>query len=109
MASKTEIICDQCGKDLTYTGYSAEYRLVLGSEPLAPWFMKDHADGGALKMMSLPRPVDRTYHFCKLKCMDAWRDAAREKARKQDEWRLANRKEVGVGTYTYPPMPDELK
>lgn len=106
-----EIKCDQCGKDLTYTGNCEDYFLVLGNQTKAPWFAKTGERGGALTCMAIRPPVDRTYRFCGLVCLDTWRDVAREKAAKQKAWRDANRKPVEgtPGFFTCPDLPEELR
>lgn len=102
MSITTEVTCDQCGADLTATGNCEDWRLVLTYEG-------KQIRGGMVTAMAISPPVDRTYHFCGLKCLDAWRDAARDKAAKQEAWRKANRMQVAEGITTCPPLPDELK
>jgi hypothetical protein len=60
------IICDGCGHDLTYTENSVDYRLVLASQSMASL-------GGVVTDMMIYPPVERSYHFCRLQCLDAWR------------------------------------
>lgn len=68
MAETHEVTCDGCGADLTYTGNSVDYRLVLDAEPkpTAP-------DVNAVTDMLIPRPIARKHHFCALRCLDNWR------------------------------------
>lgn len=107
MSETTEIKCDECGTDLTYTGNCADYYLVVSSAGKSPWYLREGLDGGVLTAMAAYPPVNRTHHFCDLKCMDGWRDKAREVARKREEWRKANRVEVSPGFFTAPPYPTD--
>lgn len=68
MGKTATITCDGCCRDLTYTGNSVDYRLVLGSEakPIEP------GPGAVTDMMIYP-PIDRTHYFCGLHCLDKWR------------------------------------
>lgn len=68
MSEKSKITCDGCGSNLTTTGNSIDYRLVLANEsiPLRGNFATD--------MMIYP-PVDGTKHFCRLDCLRRWVDA----------------------------------
>lgn len=91
MAETTEIKCDQCGKDLTYTGNCQDYYLVLGSASKAPWFLKDGERGGVLTSMAIRPPVSRTHHFCGFGCLDAWRDEARARSAEAAAKRQAER------------------
>ena len=72
MGVETTITCDQCGHDLTYTGNCEDCRLVLGSESLAPWYLKEGKRGGVLTSMAIAPPVDRKYIFCGIGCLAAW-------------------------------------
>lgn len=56
------IICDACGSDLTRTGNSVDYRLVVTSEGIP-------SGGGAVTDWGASPPVKRAYHFCGLKCL----------------------------------------
>lgn len=103
-----EIKCDECGRDLTYTGNCEDYYLVLSSGSKAPWYAKDGSRGGFVTAMAIYPPVDRTYHFCGLDCMDSWRDKARAKAAAQKEWRDKNKVDHGNGWFTMPDLPPEL-
>lgn len=60
------VTCDACGQDLTLTGNSVDYRLVLAAEPIPSW-------GGAVTDMLIHPPVERPHHFCSLRCLDDWR------------------------------------
>jgi hypothetical protein len=105
MGMKTECTCDACGKDLTTTGNCVDYRLIVGSENIP-------TVGGFVTAMGKYPPTDRTYYFCGLYCMDVWRDAAREKAKRRKEWIDANSNELGSGMRQLPDldaMPADLK
>ena len=86
---KHEIICDACGYDITYTGNCEDWRLVLGNESKTPWYVRDGHSGGMVTSMAISRPVDRTYHFCGIGCLNEWitknhPDAGKDYARKQE-------------------------
>lgn len=64
---KTEITCDGCGKDLTYTGNCVDYRLALYNENI-------QSRGVAVTaMMKRPR-IKRDAHFCGVRCLRLWLD-----------------------------------
>lgn len=72
---KTETVkCDGCACDLTYTGNSVDYRIVLASERLP----HDPAYAVVTDMMIYP-PIPRTAHFCGMKCLLKWASALEEK------------------------------
>lgn len=60
----TTIVCDQCGKDLTWTSNCVDYRIVLASETIPSL-------DGPVTLMSLEPPVE-TSHFCGLRCLKAF-------------------------------------
>lgn len=62
----TEVVCDGCGKDLSVTHYEADFRLVLGNEAM------EHDGSGTAYAMRCPRPIDRTHHFCGMRCLEVW-------------------------------------
>ena len=64
---KTEVTCDQCGADLTYTGNCEDFRIVLGNEgvPIAPGI-------GAVTAMAICPPLKGTSHFCGVNCLGKW-------------------------------------
>lgn len=62
------IMCDGCGADITYTRNVEDYRLVLGVQS------KEGEPGRrAFTCLGIQRPLDRTHHFCGLRCLDKWR------------------------------------
>lgn len=65
-----KVTCDACGKDLTYTGNCVDYRLLVTSESLGSGRGEDGRSYAVTAMMIYP-PVDRSYHFCNLRCLRA--------------------------------------
>ena len=61
-----DVRCDSCEKELNEDRGMNEYRLVLYAETLPS------GSNIRLSVMTYP-PLDRTYHFCGLGCLDAWR------------------------------------
>lgn len=101
----TEIKCDTCARDLTYTGNCEGWRLALLPEAQA------HR-GGFVTAMAVCPPVDRGYHFCGLGCLDKWRDRERHKYKLRsafwDAWKEAHGTKDATGRITsYPSPPDE--
>lgn len=70
--SRTEILCDHCGADLTYTGNCEDYRIVVRSQAKAPWYTKDGLGGGVVTAMAIPDPVPLPLDFCDFRCLKAW-------------------------------------
>jgi hypothetical protein len=85
MGKIVKVTCDGCGHDLTTRSNCVDYRLVLSSES------KPGYGTGVYTAMALSPPVDRSYYFCDLECLDYWR--AREN-HKNKLWRDWNRKWV---------------
>jgi hypothetical protein len=71
----TKVKCDGCERDLTSTGNSVDYRLVLESESIPPWYREEGLSGGVVTDMLIDPPIDRAHHFCSLGCLDKWRQA----------------------------------
>jgi len=63
----THVVCDGCGVDLTYTGNSVDYRLVLANERMP-------RDPGlnVVTDMAIPRPIEQAAHFCGMGCLHHW-------------------------------------
>lgn len=61
------VLCDWCGRNLTYTSNSEDYRILLCSEPL-------HSDGrGTVTDMGIEPQIDKPKHFCNLRdCLLRW-------------------------------------
>lgn len=106
MAKTVTITCDGCGKDLTYSGNSVDYRLVLGNEN------KPSRGGLVTAMMKYP-PVTHTHYFCDLRCLDLWSDRRRhESALWRDwmnQWKLEKGRKVGDRIISYPDPPKQLR
>jgi len=67
MVERTEITCDGCGRDLTYTGNCEAYRLALSNERI-------RSRGSIVTSMAAYPAIERTAHFCKLSCLRKWLD-----------------------------------
>jgi len=61
----TQILCDHCKRDLTTTGNSMDYRLLLKSEEIS-------APSGPVTDMWIEPAISRDHHFCNLKCLKEW-------------------------------------
>ena len=72
MTVEHKITCDACGKDLTYTGNSVDYRLALISQAKGTY-----PGAHAVTDMLIAPPLERDKHFCRLECLDIWRDRER--------------------------------
>ena len=70
MGVTTKYLCDNCGRDLTYTGNSVDYRTVLSYESKAPWYIEKGEMGGT-DMMILPYPETKKC-FCGKRCLTEW-------------------------------------
>jgi hypothetical protein len=69
------VICDGCGADITTTGNSVDYRLVLDTECPMPWFAAEGMDYGAVTEMMVYPAIKEPHHFCNnLRCLKAWLD-----------------------------------
>lgn len=60
-----EVTCDGCGRDLTTTGNSIDYRLALANERLP-------SRGGCVTDMMIYPPIKRDAHFCGMACLKKW-------------------------------------
>ncbi len=111
-----QITCDGCGDDnVAFTGNCNDWYLQLANVSC------DHRGNGAVTMMNLSPPIDRTAHFCSLKCLDLWRsrDLLRTKLWKEwhDEWREAHKPTAPSGYagtsmkpfYSYTEAPDDVR
>lgn len=102
----TEIKCDQCAKDLTYTGNCEDYYLTLHSSSKA-------SRGGCVTLMAIRPPIGRAHHFCGLSCLDKWRDRERlyDKlmGERWNQWKEENgTKQEDGRIYSYPSPPDDV-
>ena len=108
MAATHQITCDGCDADLTYTGNCEDYRLVLGNEnkPTFP-------GAGAVTAMGIYPPIDRTHHFCDLRCLDYWRDRERHSNKalreQSDKWKeLHGTKDADGRIRSWPSTPQDI-
>ncbi len=62
---KSEVICDGCDKDISSTGNCEGYRIVLANE-------RKPSRGGAVTLMAVQPPLERSYHFCGVNCLGVW-------------------------------------
>jgi hypothetical protein len=66
MTENTKITCDNCNKDLTYTGNCIDYRLKLMDEIIPP------KSSTVTAMMMYPSLKDGSKHFCGIGCLKVW-------------------------------------
>lgn len=61
---KLEITCDNCGKDLTYTGNCEDYYLSLDN-------VSKRREPGTqvVTMMGISPPIQRSMDFCGVECL----------------------------------------
>lgn len=64
MTGRCEVLCDQCGKDLTDTGNSEDYRIKVSVDGIPT-----RLGIGFVTDMAVGRPLARTYYFCDLRCL----------------------------------------
>jgi|SRR5580692_429533 hypothetical protein len=110
MGKIVKVTCDGCGHDLTTRSNSVDYRLVLAAES------KPGCGAGAYTDMMIYPPVDRTYYFCGLECLDHWRGRSNHRSalwrQQHEKWidERGTRKGVNGALYTsYPEMPEEMR
>lgn len=66
MTIKYEVKCSNCATDLSYTGNSIDYRIVLKSEevPASP--------GQAVTDIMIHPQLKKDEHFCGTQCLTLW-------------------------------------
>lgn len=64
------IRCDGCGKDLTFTTNTYDYRLVLRAEEIP----RNPACKGLVTDMHIPPGIERDHYFCDKDCVVRWQD-----------------------------------
>lgn len=70
MSQKIEIKCDCCGNDLSVTGNSVDWRIVVKNEPIPNW-------GGAVTDVNIqPSLEESPLHFCGKSCLKKFVSAA---------------------------------
>lgn len=62
MTFKTTYTCDQCDKDLTYTGNCVDYRIGVYAENIP-------TRSCSVTLMNIEPPFDHDIHFCGVVCM----------------------------------------
>lgn len=60
-----QITCDGCSRDLTKTGNSIDWRIVLDNQKIP-------SHEGAVTDMWLEPSLKRSHHFCGLTCLRIW-------------------------------------
>jgi hypothetical protein len=65
MGKSVKIICDNCGRDLTITGNSIDYRLALMNQSIP-------SRGGAVTDVMVYPPLDSDKYFCGWGCFCEW-------------------------------------
>ena len=104
MGKTVKIECDGCGHDLTYTGNSVDYRLVLANES-----KPTYPDINCVTDMMIYPSVERTMYFCRIVCLDKWREREHHENRLWSEWMLGWKREHGTWegercrSWTVPP------
>ena len=104
MGKTVKVTCDGCGHDLTTRSNSVDYRLLLAAES-----KPGYGTGFYTDMMIYP-PVDRTYYFCGLQCLDHWRNRKHHEIALWkvwwDKWKDVNgtkREDGRISSYREPP------
>lgn len=77
MSAEAKVICDGCGRDITTTGNSLDYRLRLTSESKTPWFVAQGQTMGAVTDLMIYPAIQGDKHFCDLGCLGSWMEQAR--------------------------------
>jgi hypothetical protein len=107
MGKIVKVTCDGCGRDLTTRTNCVDYRLVLASED-----KPGHGAGVYTAMMIYP-PVERSYYFCGLGCLDRWRDRERHESNLWREWLEGWKKEHGTWEgdkcHSWTEAPEEVR
>jgi hypothetical protein len=103
---KTEITCDGCGADITTTGNSVDYGLVLASEA------KPHSGRGFCTDVMICPPIKCAHYFCRLACLDRWTDRRRYKDslwnKATEQWKEEHGACIGDRLFSYPCRPQEM-
>lgn len=60
-----QVLCDGCQRDITETGNSVDYRLLLIADRLP-------ISGNTVTDMMIYPPIKRDHHFCGLDCLKDW-------------------------------------
>ena len=62
---KTEVRCDSCDRDLTYTGNCEDYCISLSNESI-------RSKDGVVTLMVMEPPLKSNAHFCGVGCLKTW-------------------------------------
>jgi hypothetical protein len=82
MSVTIDIRCDECVKDLQYTGNCEDYYISIDSQTKLPWFAREGMRGGAVTGMAIEPVIPKQMTFCDLKCLRAWISKIPEDARR---------------------------
>jgi hypothetical protein len=85
MPKVTEVLCDCCGRDLTTTGNSIDYRLCLANERV-------HSGGGFVTDMMIYPKIKRDAYFCDISCLRKWMDSEHriDQSHAYRRWRMSD-------------------
>ena len=107
MGMNVEVTCDGCGCDITTRSNMVDYRLVLCSES------KPGNGAGVYTAMHIPEPIARAHYFCRMPCLDLWRDRERHEAKLWadwwEKWKAAKGEKLGERMYSYPEPSQEIR
>jgi hypothetical protein len=67
MPKTIKIICDQCKRDITYTGNCEDYKLVLSNESIP-----HNPECSAVTCMASYPHIDHDVYFCNARCLKDW-------------------------------------
>lgn len=112
MSATHNVKCDGCGADITYTGNSVDYRIVLANEgvPIRPGIY-------AVTDMGIYPSLDHSHHFCGLGCLDHWsdrrryRDSLRQEHHEKWKQEHGTKHDNGLGMtmQSWPAEPEDVR
>lgn len=68
----TIVICDHCKRNISETGNSVDYRILLASEPIPN-------RGGGMTDVAIEPDFNRPRHFCGMRCLKQYLETPRDK------------------------------
>jgi hypothetical protein len=68
-----EILCDNCGANITTTGKMPRFRLVLSCEQIPH-------DADTIYLVRVTPPIAQDKHFCCIACLEGWVTSTKEPA-----------------------------
>lgn len=66
MGKSVSVICDHCGRDLTTTGNSIDYRIAVLNQPIPV------RGGGVVTNMMIYPKLEADAYFCGCECLKRW-------------------------------------